>query len=45
MADRTGRIYGGPIEPDETVIQSGPPTLTDETVGAANAWLRTMSGC
>jgi len=42
MIDRTGRLYGGKIEPDVAICgdQSQDP-LTDETVLAAVDWLKT----
>ena len=47
MADRTGRIYGGRIEPDELVATSDPRTTpeTDSVLAAASAWLTRSSGC
>jgi hypothetical protein len=47
MADRTGRTYGGKIEPDEEVQNSGVAvgSSEDATMGAASAWLRRNSGC
>jgi carboxyl-terminal processing protease len=41
-ADRTGRTYDGPIEPDETVPQEWAAfgTERDPVIGAALAWLR-----
>jgi carboxyl-terminal processing protease len=45
-ADRTGKRYGGKIEPDEAV---GPGTLVwpgdDATLAAAVRWLKQSSGC
>ena len=47
MADRTGRIYGGRIEPDELVPTPDQRTTpeTDFALTTANAWLTRSSGC
>ncbi|MFI5179822.1 MAG: S41 family peptidase [Thermoanaerobaculia bacterium] len=44
MADRTGRWYGGPIEPDVR-IEVPPGTTEDPVLSAAVRWLRERSGC
>jgi carboxyl-terminal processing protease len=46
FADRTGRLYGSVIEPDE-VIQTGPSTdlSIDPVVQAALSWLRMQRSC
>jgi hypothetical protein len=41
--DRTGKRYGGKVEPDETQQAAGPNG--DPAMTAASAWLRTASGC
>ncbi len=46
MADRNGRAYGGPIEPD--VVVDGAPTgdpATDAPLAAAMEWLRMQPAC
>ena len=47
MADRTGRLYGGPVEPDILVrpIATQSANSTDPTVTAATQWLRMESTC
>lgn len=47
MADRTGRIYGGRIEPDELIPTPDPRTTpeTDSALAAASAWLTRSSEC
>lgn len=47
MADRTGRIYGGRIEPDELVPTPDPRATpeTDSALATASAWLTRSSGC
>lgn len=44
MADRTGRWYGGPIEPDVRV-EVPPGTTEDLALEAAVRWLWDSSGC
>ena len=55
MFDRTGRLYGGKLQPDELVV-TGPnafkyhqltptPDPADPVVGAAAAWLRRQPAC
>lgn len=46
-ADRTGRVYDAPIEPDETVPQttSSGSGENDPCVRAAMAWCRVEPGC
>ena len=44
MADRTGRWYGGPIEPDVR-IEIPPGTAEDLALAEAVKWLRESSGC
>ncbi|HQR45999.1 MAG TPA: S41 family peptidase [Thermoanaerobaculia bacterium] len=44
MADRTGRWYGGPIEPDVR-IEVPPGTTEDLALEAAVRWLRESPGC
>jgi len=39
--DRTGRAYGGAVEPDQAVAEGG----AQEAVGVATAWLQQASGC
>jgi Peptidase family S41 len=41
--DRTGRRYGGAIDPDETVPAAG--AGGDPAISAAAAWLKGASGC
>lgn len=46
MADRTGRVYGGRIEPDELIQEMpGAKAQSDPTAVAARAWLTGRSGC
>ena len=47
MADRTGRVYGEKIEPDELIPTQNPgATLeSDAALAAASAWLVRTSGC
>jgi hypothetical protein len=46
MADRTGRVYGGRIEPDELIQQvPGAKPESDPTAAAARAWLTGRSEC
>jgi C-terminal processing protease CtpA/Prc len=47
MADRTGRVYGGRVEPDESVAAQDPRTnpQLDAAVATASAWLKRSSGC
>lgn len=42
MADRTGRAYGGPLEPDERipVVESSWPTSRDQVARRAAEWVR-----
>ena len=41
MADRTGRVYGDAIEPDEVVVGKRKRNIAeDPAVLAASAWLR-----
>jgi len=42
-ADRTGRRYGGKVDPDEVHDAAGPNG--DPAMSAASAWLKTASGC
>lgn len=46
-ADRTGRRYGGVVEPDERVgpAQGGEAGEGDEALARAEAWLAGASGC
>jgi len=45
-ADRTGKRYGGRIEPDEVVAGLDPAWPGDDpTLGAAVRWLKQSSGC
>jgi hypothetical protein len=41
--DRTGRRYGGKVDPDETQEAAGPNG--DPAMSAARAWLKGASGC
>lgn len=44
--DRGGRLYKGPIVPDESVVDPlGPPTVADPSVSAAIVWLKTQANC
>ena len=47
MADRTGRVYGGRLVPDEPVPASGRPVPgeVDATVEAARRWLAAQPAC
>jgi carboxyl-terminal processing protease len=47
MADRDGRAYGGPIEPDELieVAEGSWPTSRDPVARGAAAWLAAQPGC
>lgn len=47
MADRAGTVYGGRLVPDERVPASGRPVpgVVDETVSAAQRWLRAQPAC
>jgi len=46
MADRTKRMYGGVVEPDQRVVGVKSPTPTeDAVVDTAMAWLRTQPPC
>ena len=47
LADRSGKRYGGKIEPDEPVAAGpkGTPLADDPVVKAAIAWLDRQSGC
>jgi hypothetical protein len=47
MADRTGRVYGGRIEPDELIETRDPGAKpeSDSTAAAASAWLTGSSEC
>lgn len=48
QGDRTGRLYGGPVPPDEAASPVTPdPTASAPDVGmqAAMQWLRTQPGC
>jgi len=42
--DRTGKAYGGKLEPDQTVVTL-PDTSTDTVMDAAQAWLIGLPGC
>jgi C-terminal processing protease CtpA/Prc len=42
FADRSGRIYGGSIEPDEVISASG---VGDNVLAAATAWLGSLAQC
>jgi hypothetical protein len=47
-ADRTGRIYGGKVDPDEILSSSDEatsPDRRDATVTSAAQWLSEMSNC
>ena len=41
--DRTGRRYGGKVEPDE--LQDAAGAAGDPAMSAATAWLKSVSGC
>ena len=41
--DRSGRRYGGKVDPDETQEAAGPNG--DPAMSAAAAWLKSASGC
>jgi len=43
FADRTGKVYGGPIVPDEVV--NPPETWPDPVLEAAAAWLLSQPAC
>ena len=43
FADRTGKVYGGPVVPDEVV--NPPETWPDPVVEAATAWLLSRPAC
>lgn len=46
MADRTKRLYGGVVEPDQTVGSEGPSTPTmDVVLNTAFAWLLEQPQC
>jgi C-terminal processing protease CtpA/Prc len=46
MADRTGRTYGGKIEPDDLVqVRAAARPSIDATLAAAVAWVRQISKC
>ncbi|MFC8709508.1 S41 family peptidase [Streptomyces sp. NPDC057197] len=46
-ADRTGRVYDGPIPPDEEVVRDPRPAARDrdDPLDAARAWLLAQEGC
>ena len=48
-SDGAGRIYFGPIVPDQLVARAGPPSQgqggEDETLAAAVAWLSAGDSC
>jgi len=43
FADRTGKVYSGPIVPDEVV--NPPETWPDPVLEAATAWLLSQPAC
>lgn len=44
--DRGGHLYEGPVIPDESVVDPlGLPTVSDPSVSAATAWLKTQTNC
>ena len=48
-ADRTGKLYGEKVDPDETIPAAGPgappaSSIEDPTMAAAIAWLKTSCG-
>lgn len=44
--DRSGRLYKGPIVPDEPVVDPlGVPTISDPSVSAATTWLKFQTNC
>lgn len=47
FADRTGRVYGGPIEPDVPAAaeRTPGPSPLDAVVAAATAWLESQPAC
>ena len=47
-SDSVGRVYAGPIEPDQPVASADSPrgnSAVDETLAAASAWLRAGDSC
>ena len=47
FADRTGKLYGGPIQPDEGVLSESPepPVGEDPVVETATGWLQKQTAC
>jgi len=47
FADRTGRVYGGPIDPDEAIDGPEPPdpAIVDPVTRAAIQWLASQQAC
>lgn len=48
MADRNGRVYGGPIAPDQgvgSVADNAQASITGATIDAASQWLDTQPPC
>ncbi len=44
--DRGGRLYEGPIVPDEPIADPlGLPNVSDPSVSAATVWLKTLTNC
>jgi hypothetical protein len=45
MADRTGRAYGGKLEPDVLVSEASTASQADPVVSAAVSWLSQETMC